>query len=183
MNVLPIFRDESRLPTRLAGLDFEGVHYYPQPGMGVSVRYGGPGVAKADAYLYDLGLTDVPTDLKSERVVEWFREACGGVFEAARRGVYSDLEVRASQFLHLPADAPEPFALWASFVYAQAPAPGVGYTGKRVSNLALRTDHGQINKVRYTYPDPGAGEAADAALAAFLRFLVEWTDAVRLAGE
>jgi hypothetical protein len=44
-----------------------------------------------------------------------------------------------------------------------------------MSHLALRTDRGYINKVRFTYPE--SMEAS--AFPAFLTFLQEWTHAVQ----
>jgi hypothetical protein len=113
-------------------------------------------------------------------VVEWFQEACQGVTMAAERGLYRDFEVLASQYLHLQPDAPHPFCLWASFVFRQVPGPGiplVSFPGRCVSNMALRTDRGYINKVRYTYPE----ETAEDGFAGFLAFLAEWTEFVQQA--
>lgn len=180
MSRIPIFGDESALPRTLAGLNFEQVEIYPDPRLGVSARYGNPAGVKADVYLYDLGRKDIPADLRSEAVMGWFQEACQNVFMMVERGVYLDLETRVSQYLHLPPDAADPFCLWACFAYRQAPQPGVTYTGVRVSNLALRTDRGLINKLRYTYPD--TPEMKDTGLRGFLMFLLEWTLAVQSFG-
>jgi hypothetical protein len=92
---------------------------------------------------------------------------------AAKQGAYRDLIVRASQYLHLPPTAPDPFCLWAVFSYRQAPGPGVIFLGKCVSHLALRIDRGYINKVRFTYPEEQQEEKAD--FERFLAFLTEWT--------
>lgn len=180
MRAIPLFGDESQLPAIIGGLAFEHVEYYPDPRLGVGIRYGTPTTAKVDAYLYDFGRADIPDDLRSPQVVEWFQEACQGVLVAAERGLYRDFEVLASQYLHLPPDAPDPFCLLASFAYRQVPGPDipeVTFAGRRVSNLALRTDRGYINKVRYTYPE----DAGEAGFAGFLAFVAEWTEAVQQA--
>jgi hypothetical protein len=174
---IPVFDLEDALPTNIAGLTLERIDYYPDPRLGVQIRYGTATTAKADAYLYDLGLSDIPNDLRSSQLVAWFREACQGVTMAAERGLYRDLETLTSQYLHLPPDAPEPFCLWASFLYSQAPGPDVIFPGQRVSNIALRTDRGYINKVRYTFPE----DAREKGYAGFLAFLVEWTGLVQQA--
>jgi hypothetical protein len=174
MTPLPLFGEERFLPAVVAGLNLEGVHHYPQPELGISVRYGA-GPVKADAYLYDLGLPDVPSDLRAPQVMEWFQEACGGVFTAAERGMYSDVKVLASQFLVLDADPASPFCLWAAFSLAQNPGPGTSHTGPRISHLVLRTDRGYINKIRYTYPEP----APEGVFASFVDFITGWTRAMR----
>ena len=93
--------------------------------------------------------------------MELFQQACGEVLALGDRGMYLDLEVRASQYLHLPEDALEPMFLWAAFNYRQAAGPFVADKGFRSSHIFLRTDAGYINKVRYTHSehaDKGAGE-------------------------
>jgi hypothetical protein len=57
---IPIFRDERNLPKRVAGLDLSGVQHYPDPADGVGVTFKGPDTL-ATAYLYNLGLAEVPT--------------------------------------------------------------------------------------------------------------------------
>lgn len=171
MRHIPIFGDPASLPPEVAGLPFAGVEEYSEPGLGVGIRYGDARTAKADAYLYDLGLHSVPEDVRAAEVVGWFQEACQGVLMAAERGLYLDLQTEASQFLHLPPEAPDPFCLWGAFSYRQDPKAGAGFSGRRFSNLALRTDCGYINKVRYTYPEA----AGEAGLRAFIAFLLAWT--------
>jgi hypothetical protein len=170
VKAIPVFGSESQLPASVGGLAFVHVEYFADPRLGVSIRYGKPTTAKADAYLYDLGLSDIPSDLGLQQVVEWFQHSCQDVMLAAERGLYLDFEVLASRYLHIPPGAPDPFCLWASFAYRQISGPGV-FTGRRVSNLALRTDRGHINKVRYTYPE----DAGEHGFAGFLGFVVEWT--------
>jgi hypothetical protein len=177
MNRVPVFGSEQHVPAIVGGLELECVEYFPDPKFGVGIRYGTPNTPKADVYLYDRGLSDIPDDLRSPQLIEWFQEACGAVMVMSERGQYRDFEVLASQHLHLPPDAPDPFCLWASFAYRQGPGPQVTFAGRRVSNLALRTDRGHINKVRYTYPE----DAGEDGFAGFLAFLVEWTGFVQQA--
>jgi len=172
---VPIFSDELQLPHRLAGLDYAELEVYSDQQLGARIRYTNASGVKADAYLYNLGLTSIPTDLRATEVVKWFREACNDVFRYGQEGHYLDLQVRASRYLHIPQNAPEPFCLWAAFQYRQAPGPETAFEGQRMSHLALRTDRGYINKVRFTYPE--SMEAS--AFPVFLAFLQEWTHAVQ----
>jgi hypothetical protein len=172
---VPVFGDELQLPRCLAGLDYAELTVYSDQRLGAQIRYTNASGLKADAYLHNLGLATMPADLRAEEVVEWFRDACAEVLSQGREGHYLDLQVLASRYLHIPETAPEPFCLWAAFNYRQAPGPQIAFEGRRMSHLALRTDRGYINKVRFTYPE--SMEAS--AFPAFLTFLQEWTHAVQ----
>lgn len=190
MKAIPVFGSKDQLPASIAGLDLESVDHYPDPKLGVMVRYGMPPFVKADAYLYDLGLTDIPGDLQSPRVAQWFQESFEGVLMAAKQGIYRDFEVLGSGYINVPPDAPDPLCLCASFTYRQDSGasvpvvfpekegtPVITDIGRLVSHMALRTDRGYINKVRFNYPE----EAGEGGFAGFLNFMVEWTRVVQTA--
>jgi len=174
MTSIPLFRTEDALPAELGGLAYVGCDLYDDQRLGTKLRYG-DGATKADAYLYDLGLASIPSDIRSGVVTEFFQQACGEVLALADQGKYLDLETRASQYLHLPDDAPDPMYLWAAFRYRQAPGPFVVDDGFRFSHVFLRTDSGYINKVRYTYPEHIAASVG----ADMIRFLLAWHEAVQ----
>lgn len=173
---IPVFGDELRLPLRLAGLEYEDLDVYPNRQLGVRIRYSNDWEVKADAYLYDLGLVSIPEDLQAPEVVEWFREAHANVIRHGQMGHYLDLQTRASQYLHIPRDAPEPLCLWAAYQYREEPDPQRRSQRSKVSHLALRTDRGYINKVRFTYPESVEKEG----FASFLEFVQAWTNAVQM---
>lgn len=182
---IPIFGTDDRIPAHIAGLECEGFERYPDPKLGVMIRYGIAPWVKADAYLYDMGLTDISDDLESAQVVGLFEESLQGVVMAAEQGIYRDLEILRTGYLTVPPGAAAPLCLCASFTYRQnagaaVPAvfkdmdPVVQDVGRLVSHLALRTDRGYINKVRFNYPE----DAGDRGFAGFVNFLVDWTQAV-----
>lgn len=184
-NAIPIFGAEERLPSSIAGLGIESVDQYPDPRLGVMVRYGLPPLIKADAYLYDMGLSDIPADLDSPLVLQLFEESLQGVIMAAEQGLYRDFAMIGSGYINLP-DSDEPFCLGASFAFShnpEAPIPVVfpdreGFVqdvGRVVSHLALRTDRGYINKVRFNHPE----QFGDAGFAGFVGFTAEWTQSVQ----
>lgn len=175
VSLLPLFRLESRVPKKVGTLHYQEATIFDDPRMGAQLRYGSRDGTKADIYLYDLGLKDIPNNITSPRVTEFFQGSCGDVMAMAERGILLDLEVKASQYLHIPDNAPIPMYLWAAFYYRQAPGPRTDYEGMRYSHLALRTDKGYINKVRYTYPDTLVQHAAQNLMA----FLIEWYNAVQ----
>lgn len=177
MKRIPIFGVEASLPAVCGCLRFDDVQVAEDPRLGVIIRYQGPGTAHADAYLYNLGLSNITDDLGSREVYEWFQDSWQSILWMVEHGRYLDFEFLSSQFLYMPADAAEPFCLWNAFSYCRAPGPEVRFTGRNMSHLTLRTDHGFINKIRYTYPD--IEEIRDAQLSAFLAFLFEWTGAVQ----
>lgn len=177
MTPIPLFKAESRLPKIVGSLRYHETTIFEDARMGVQFRYASPNGTKADIYLYNLGIKDIPNDITSPRVAEFYQAACSDVMAVAQRGILLDLEVKASQYLHLPDDAPLPMYLWAAFYYRQAPGPQTDYEGMRYSHLALRTDGGYINKVRYTYPDT-LSEGGEQDL---MIFLYDWHNQVQQA--
>jgi hypothetical protein len=175
MKTIPLFKSEQFLPQKVGLLQYQDVIQFDDDRMGVQIRYGLPNGVKADVYLYDLGLTDIPSDIMSPDVQEFFQAACGDVLTAAERGMLLDLEIKASQYLSLPDDAPIPMYLWAAFYYRQSPGPFTQIEGMRYSHLAVRTDKGYINKVRYTYPEALAQDASIGLVS----FLMDWHKAVQ----
>jgi hypothetical protein len=180
INQIPVFGVETSIPPTCGGLSYDHIEYYEESKLGVRIRYHGPSFIRADAYLYDLGIPNITDDFTSSEVMQCYQEACQNVFKAAEMGIYLDLESVNSQFLYLPQDAPDPFCLWAIFTFNQPPGPDVLFTGKQMSHIALRTDRGFINKVRYSYPF--SEEMVEVKLNGFLTFWVEWTVAVQKFG-
>ena len=168
---------ESLLPKKVGELHHQETTIFDDPNLGVQIRYASPLGIKADVYLYNLGMSDIPDDITSSLVMEFFQGACGDVMAMAERGVLLDFEVRASQYLDILDAASLPIYMWAAFCYRQAPGPISGYEGMRYSHLALRSDRGYINKVRYTYHDTLAETAGEG----LLLFLIEWYNAVQQA--
>ena len=191
MNPIPVFGTRDKVPPLVDHLILEGVDQYPDPRLGVMIRYGIPPIVKADAYLYDLGLPDISEDLHSPQVSQLFEESLQSVLMAADQGLYLDLEVLGSGYINVPPDATDPLCLCTSFAYrqnSQAPVPSAGIPGKHgvindvgrlVSHLAMRVDRGYINKVRFNYPE----NAGERAFGGFVRFMTEWTEAVQGAGQ
>ena len=191
VQAIPLFGSRENLPSVLAGLALESADPYPDPNLGAIIRYGIPPMVKADAYLYDLGMPSISDDLQSPQVIEFFQESLHSVAMAADQGLYLDFEMLGSGYLRIPEDAPEQFCLCASFAYrqnSQAPVPPTGIPGKGgvindvgriASHMALRTDRGYINKVRFNYPEA----LGERGLGGFLRFLTEWTLLVQTVGQ
>jgi hypothetical protein len=109
--------------------------------------------------------------------MECFQKSCGDVFAMADHGIYLDLESRASQYLHIPDDAPEPMYLWAGFYYRQVPDQLNAEEGFRFSHILLRTGAGYINKIRYIYPE----HAHDTDSIDVVHFLFDWHEAIKRA--
>jgi hypothetical protein len=174
---IPVFKNENWIPPVIADLYFKGIQIYPDDRLGVQIRYGNGRNIRADGILYDLGLDKISTDLYSPQVIDWFEEACNDIQRFSDQGFYQELELRLVQYLHFPIDNPLPFFLWAVFSYYDTPGLKLLCYEKQTSHLALRTDRGYINKVRYTYPEIEKTEESD--LQQFFNFLFEWTYTVQ----
>ena len=173
-NPIPIFGDERNLPKTVAGLELSGVQHYPDPALGVSVAFNGPRTS-ATVYLYDLGLTDVSSDVKSEQLLEIFQQSYADIDQQAASGAMRDFELHASQYLLLPPDAPQPIGLWAAFSFTPPSETDGADADRQVSHLMVRTDRGYFNKIRYTHPKDHGIEAVTR----FRAFVAEWTAIVQ----
>ena len=142
-------------------------------------RLSGPALdfrlVKADVYLYDLGLPVVPVDLRSDDMMEIFRQALAEISAVVKQGDYHQFELMMAELLAMPPLGGEPTWLWAAMRYRQGKKTEEDYDQDRVSHLAIRTDAGLTNKVRYTYP---ATLAPALAYAGFLLFLFEWKHSI-----
>ena len=172
-NPIPIFGDERNLPKAVAGLALSAQHY-PDPALGVSVAFNGPRT-KATVYLYNLGLAEVSTDVRSEQLLEIFQQSYGDIDQQAASGAMRDFELHTSQYLHLPPDAPQPIGLWAAFSFDPPSNAGAAGANRQVSHLVVRADRGHFNKIRYTHLEGDGAEAANR----FRAFVDEWTAIVQ----
>ncbi len=84
-------------------------------------------------------------------MLEIFQHAFSDIAGLAERGDYQHFEVMTSQMLAMPPDSPDPIWLWAAIRYRPIMKAGVRSDADRISHLAVRSDGGYINKVRYTY--------------------------------
>jgi hypothetical protein len=174
---IPIFVTESALPQSIGDLNFKNVEIYEDSRLGASVAYDMHDDVVADVYLYDFGINDIPNDVEAPEVLEYFQGAYHDLLRAADRGIYLNLQVRVSKYLHWPPTAVRPFCLWAAFSFSEEPSEAFPQGAQSVSHLALRTDRGHINKVRFTYPADPATE--DQNFERFINFYTLWTAAVQ----
>ncbi len=64
---IPIFRNESLIPSSIGSLSLEDIEIFPDPRLGVSIQYGNETI-KVDSYLYNLGVSEIPDNLRSKDV-------------------------------------------------------------------------------------------------------------------
>jgi hypothetical protein len=169
MNTVPIFQTEENLPSQLGELNYAGSEVYDDPRLGAKIRYEF-GITKADLYLYDLGMAEIPADIDDPLVTEVYRQSCGEVLTLAEAGLYLDFELRKSEYLNLGMEGFKPSFLWAAFRYRQAPGQFTVSEEFRYSHIFLRTNGGYFNKVRYTYPESEAANSSER----MIHFLIEW---------
>jgi hypothetical protein len=83
MNKIPIFGVEASLPPVCGGLSFKEVMVFQDPRLGAAIRYEGSTDVRADAYLYNLGLSEMPNDLHSPAVEGFFQEVWENILSVA----------------------------------------------------------------------------------------------------
>jgi hypothetical protein len=141
------------LPAKLGPLTYRGVKHYEQSALGVSVRYEGEPLVKADIFIYDLGKKNLGTGLKSPAVQPHFRQVKWDIYTAEKMGSYTSLSLVSEREIALQTPQGEIPALGAVFTYRQAEGPGSVYTGMRVSHLVLTAYRDSFLKIRFTYPE------------------------------
>lgn len=156
---------------------FSGMQIYEDSRLGVSIRYAGPGDMKVDAYLYDLGLDEITSDVMSPDVEKWFQESLQHIVIVAQTSEYLDFRIDHCHPFYLPDVPSNPFCLWAATSYGDPPGTDVVFAGRWISHLTLRTDRNFINKVRCTYPE-NKGIAREQFFY-FFNFLLEWTRVIQ----
>jgi hypothetical protein len=149
-------------PAHLGPLTYLGVTRYEQSALGVSVRYGGELLIKADIFIYDLGKTNLGTGLKSPVVPSHFQQVKGDIYTAEKMGRYTDLSLVSEQEIALNTPQGKIPALSAVFTYSQTEGPGTAFTGMRVSHVVLTAYRDSFLKIRFTYPqkDKARGDLA-----------------------
>jgi hypothetical protein len=117
----------------------------------------------------------VPTDVKSEKLLEIYQRSYAPIEQQVQTGNIHNFELHASQYLHLPPDAPEPIGLWAAFSFDPPSNTGAAGVNRQISHLVVRADRGHFNKIRYTHPREHGIEAVNR----FRAFVAEWTAIVQ----
>ena len=81
------------IPDQVSGLVREQVSDFEMkaPGLGYSVRFLRPPL-RADVYIYDFQLKEIPTDLESPTMQNQIARAKGDIFGLERRGIYGSVE-------------------------------------------------------------------------------------------
>jgi hypothetical protein len=167
---------EAALPRAIGELAFQSVEIYTDSRLGASATYMLSPSVVADVYLYDFG-REISQDVESPEILEYFQGAYHDILRAADQGIYQDLQVKVSKYLHLPPTADQPFCLWAAFAFRQAPTAQFPAGEECISHLVLRPDRGYINKLRFTYPSNPTTE--DQSFEQFLNFFRDWTAVVQ----
>ena len=155
---LPAYEDKQlgiAFPREFAGLIFDGQTKYEQAALGYCLRYGGRDLLKADIYVYDNGIPNIPDGYDNETVKSEAVYAARVLEIIQERGQYTGL-------VHLetgvvPQQGYIKF-VWDKFRYAQAPGKGVLYTGTRISETLLTGFRGKFLKIRLTYKEDNLQE-------------------------
>ncbi len=103
---------------------------------------------KADVYLYDVGIQNLPEDLHSSQMDALFQQAIGVIEAVVSTGAYTHFEYLIADVLTVPPDCPEPTWIWLAMRYRQKPTTGTEVEEDRLSPLAMRAEAKYIHKVR-----------------------------------
>lgn len=129
-------------PKEIAGLTLEKVTDFEKsdPGGGTGWSYRSPS-AKADIYLYTLGIPSVPSDLDAPLLSEHMLSLIESLYIVEQRGYYSQVQT----VLKGEKTAIGQIPVWhAELTYTEEGIP-------RVSHIYLGAIKGEFFKIRYTY--------------------------------
>lgn len=141
------------LPAALGPLTYLGAKHYEPSALGVSVRYEGEPLIKADIFIYDLGEKNLGTGLQSPAVQSHFQQVKGDIYTGEKMGRYSSVNQVSEQEIAMQTSHGNIPALSAVFTFSQNEGPGTIYSGRRVSHLVLTAYRDSFLKIRFTYPE------------------------------
>jgi len=134
-------------PAKLGHLELEGVKKYDNKALGVSVRYAGPHLLKADVYVYHMGLRGIPNGIESTIITNHFSQVVEEVKNMEETGRYVSV-VSVSRGVTSVGAHPNLWpTLYECFTYQQK----VGTSEPRKSYLLLTGYKGHFVKIRFTY--------------------------------
>lgn len=145
----PAYRDPDTgltFPQTLGGLTFYKTHSYDEPGLGYSLRYEGKDLTKADIYVYDKQVADIPKGHNSKLVTEEAQSVKKVLELMQERGDYKNL-TQTDQGVR-PATGPFQFR-WVKFefVHVKDATDGV----KLISETFITGFAGRFVKARLSY--------------------------------
>ncbi|MFH1033651.1 MAG: hypothetical protein V1806_04020 [Pseudomonadota bacterium] len=146
-------RDDSlglEFPTAIGLFRYLKVEKYKDVGLGYSVRYIGPDIMKADIYVYNKNLSQLPDGIVSQEVKNEMREVAQGLYLFQKRGIYKDVLKIREDIYPAPSKGKIVRYLWSIFSYSQNPGERVSYYGTRKSETFLTVHRGNFIKIRLT---------------------------------
>ena len=132
------------LPMKLADCDRTAVHTYDEPKYGASIAYRKNGLL-VTVYVYDLDQPEVGEKLDDEVLKKAFETSIAELEEAARQGLYSDLEERDNGRAKFGAGHE---VLRARYRLTRTKGPGAGQ--RAFSEIHVFGAQGYIIKLRVT---------------------------------
>jgi hypothetical protein len=138
-------------PAAIGSLQRTGIHKYDEPGLGVAYRYQGQPQVKMDIFIYDYGLKNLGTGIKSPQIKDHFEQVKKEVFLLEKKGRYQSVVKAAEGETALAAPAGKIPALTATFTFIQV-GKDTAYSGTRISHVLLLAYKNSFVKVRFTYP-------------------------------
>ena len=132
----------------MGNLEFVERTDYEQEGAGYSLRYQTKELLKADVYVYDMGIRNLPDGIASPEIRKEMEAVEGALRKVEQMGKYENVKELGSgvrKFANLNTRF-----LWARFSYEQSAGEGVAFDRTRISDTFLLTHRGHFLKVRIT---------------------------------
>ena len=140
-------------PEKLGAFRQVGVREYEDPTMKVRARYRAPGPAKADVYVYTLGLKGIGTGVRSPKVKAHFEAVKGAILKCtAYKGVVQQAEGQWT----IKTAKRELSALYARFEYTER-------SGPCVSCVLVTAYKGNFLKIRFVFQKREQGQAEETS--------------------
>ena len=138
-------------PETLAGFAFQDRTEFPTDDAGYSVTYRHETPIVADVYIYDGGRSAIADGHDSGPVLEEYKQAMDGVFDAARMGRYANVTVKRATVFP-PTEVKDVGGRWQSTLFSYDLTPEEGRRVPVMSEVYVRASRDRFVKVRMTFP-------------------------------
>lgn len=141
-----------KFPRQLGSLGFIKKQKYPNPALGISVRYALGKDVKADIYIYNLNTKNIGNNKITTPVIDQLAQAVQDVYTVQKQGLYEDVKPYpdAGKLKFNYKKIKEKSFTWTALTYRQK-GPHETNRETRRSFIYLTCKNDQFIKIRYTY--------------------------------
>lgn len=134
-------------PSTLGAMQIVSIANYEEkdPGLGTGLRYDDRESVKADVYIYNLGLKEIPAGTESPEMIRHLQQCENEIRAMEKLGRYQSVQEISRETVPLGGEASAPRARWVFYSFKQ---DGV----ERLSHIYLTSYRNHFFKIRCTYP-------------------------------